>query len=166
VLQKILGLLEGNHELRAYEQASVNVTHRISRELNIRNLGVGAVFYIHVNNEGTSRGQNYGMYVQHGASGARTAGGKLNAVVRMREIIANLDLYMMGHLHTLDHHTAEPFVMDRGILRLLTQHFVITGSYMKYTGSYAQRKGYPPAGKLGSARIGFHTDEHLVSVKI
>lgn len=163
---RIWGIIQGNHELRALENAGIDASYRIARELNIEYLGTGISIYLHVLNEDTHRGQNYNIYIQHGASAATTPAGKLNALMKMDNIVKECDLYMMGHLHTLEHHIESPFIIDRGNPRILDQHYVICGSYLTYYGSYAHRKGYPPSGTSGSAKIYFHTDKHKITVKL
>lgn len=165
--KRIWGILEGNHELRSRESdMGIDATRRIAKDLDIPYLGSGVVFYINIKNEDKQRGQNYTIFVQHGDSAARTITGKIGAIRRMHDIVNNADLYMQGHMHVLHHHTEEPFEIDRGYKKILTQHYVITGGYLKYWGSYAHRKGYAPSGPSGSAKIKFHTDDKKISVKL
>jgi len=161
---RLIGMIQGNHENRALKDASIDVTRTIANYFGVRYLGTSGTFYIKVKNEGSHRGQNYVIYARHGKSGARTAGGRINAILRMRDIV-RADLYLQGHVHTLDHNVMDIIEIDRGTLRLRRRHFVITGSYMKY-GGYVEEAGYPPAGPSGSARIKFHSDEHRITVKI
>ena len=161
---RLIGMIQGNHERRALKEASVDVTKRIANQLNVPYMGVGAVLYVKVRNANMVRGQNYVVYAVHGNSSARTSGGRINAVMRMGNIV-NADLYLHAHLHCLDHEVQDIHEVVRGKLRLKRKHYVITGSYLTY-GGYVEEKGYAPAGPSGSARVKFHTDEHRITVKI
>ena len=162
---RLIGMLTGNHEKRALKQAGIDVTHRISRELKVKDLGVGALLYLQVKKDDAKRGQNYVVYAKHGTSGASTIGGKLNAVYRMRDVVT-ADLYLHGHVHSLAHHSREIYRVDRGNLILDKQHFVLTGSYLTYWGSYGEEKGYPPSGTSGSPKIKFHANMNRISVSL
>lgn len=162
---RIIGMLRGNHEKRAIKHASVDVTRVIAKYLNVPYFGSAQSFYINVINEDARRGQNYIIYAKHGKSGARTPGGRINAVMRMGLIINNADLYLHAHIHDLLHEIQNPYEVHSGNIRRLRKNYVVTGSYLLY-GGYAEEEGYPPTGPSGSARIKFHTDEHRVTVKI
>ena len=155
----------GNHEKRALKDGAINVNHRISRELKVRDLGVGALFYFQVKKDDAKRGQNYVVYAKHGTSGATTAGGKINAIMRMRDVV-KADLYLHGHVHSLQHHSQEIYRVDRGNLVLDKKHYVLTGSYLKYWGSYGEEKSYPPSGTSGSPKIKFHANMNRISVSL
>ncbi len=161
---RIIGLIIGNHEERAKKHASIDVMRTIAKYLNVPYFGAAQVLYTRVRNEGKKRGQNYVIYAKHGSSFARQAGGKINAVMRMRDIV-KADLYLHAHMHDLMHEVQDVYEVDRGSMRLHRKHFVVTGGYLKY-GGYVEKKGYAPTGPSGSARIKFHSDEHRITVKI
>ena len=162
---RMIGMLIGNHEKRALKQAGIDVTHRIARELKVRDLGVGALLYLQVKKDDAKRGQNYVVYAKHGTSAASTPGGKLNAIFRMRDVV-KADLYLHGHVHALDQHKQEVYRVDRGNLILDKKHYVLTGSYLTYWGSYGEEKGYPPSGTSGSPKIKFHANMNRISVSL
>lgn len=162
---RVIGLINGNHENRAMKEASIDVSRLMSKALDVRYLGIGAILYMSVKGKKSKRGQNYTIYATHGFSGARTAGGKMNACMRLRDVV-DADLYLHGHVHSLDHHTEEVFTIDRGNLQLKKKHYVLTGGYLKYWGSYAQGKAYPPSGTSGSPKIKFHSGMKRISVVI
>ena len=161
---RLIGMIRGNHERRTTKHASVDVTRGIAKYLGVPYFGLSQLLYISVMNDGKKRGQNYVVYAKHGKSGARTAGGRINAVMRMG-LIVNADLYLHAHLHTLMHEIQNTYEVDRGNTLLKRKHYVITGSYMTY-GGYAEEAGYAPAGPSGSARIKFHSDGKRIRVKI
>lgn len=155
---RLIGVLRGNHEETAVKEG-MDPTHRIAKELGVRNLGAGVVLYIRAGQ------QRYHLYAIHGKSSARTPGGKLNACMRMRDVVKS-DIYCIGHVHALDHTTLDIFNPKRKTMELERRHFVITGAYLKYLGTYAQAKGYPPSGTSGSPKIKFHADFNRISVRL
>lgn len=162
---RILGMVEGNHERRAKKHAGIDISNQIAKRLNIPYYGIGVVLHIKVRPPDNKRSQVYYVYFTHGDSRARTAGGKINACMRLRDVV-NVDCYCMGHVHSLEHHTESVYEPDRWNLRLKRKHFVLTGSYLKYWDSYAQSKGYSPSGSSGSPKIKLHSTFHRISVSL
>lgn len=155
---RLIGILRGNHEATAVREG-IDPTHRIAKELGVPNFGAGIVLYVKIGN------QRYHVYATHGSSSARTPGGKMNACMRLKDVV-EADLYLMGHLHSLDHTTLDIFHPKRKTMELKRRHFVITGSFLKYLGTYAQAKGYPPSGTSGSPKVKFHSDMKRISVRL
>lgn len=162
---RLIGMIRGNHEVRALRHAAIDVTRSIAKYLDVHYCGIGQILYINVIGEDSRRGQNYIVYAKHGRSNARTHGGRINAIMRMGNIVDNADLYLHAHMHDLLHEIANPYEVDRGNLRKKRKHYVVTGSYLEY-GGYAEDAGFPPTGPSGSARIKFHSDENRITVKI
>jgi len=161
---RLIGLLEGNHERRTKKASGIDLNRQIVNQLNAINLGIAATLQIKVVPD-KGRGEKYTFYAKHGSSGATTVGGRANAVVRMAKEV-NAECYLMGHMHTLEHHKTYHYNIRYNKLVLTEKHYVITGSYMHYLGNYAQEKGYPPSGVSGSPKIKLHTDLHRISVSL
>lgn len=155
---RIIGILQGNHERTAVKEG-FDPTHRIARELGVPNLEIGAVLSV------ISGEERYYTYATHGSSMATTPGGKMNACMRMANVV-DAELYCMGHVHTLDHTTVDQYQPLYGKLELKRRHFVITGAFLKYLGTYAQAKVYQPSGSSGAPKIKFHADFHRISVRL
>jgi len=79
---------------------------------------------------GNRGGVRYVMYAAHGASGAATDGGRLNACKKLRNI-ADADIYLMGHVHkplaTFDDEMA---VSPRGVPYMRERHYCINGAML------------------------------------
>jgi len=163
--KRIWGIIQGNHEARGIIDAGMNPTHRMAKSLGIANLDVGAVFWMNVKKHDKRRGQNYSLYYKHGSSGATTLTGRNNALLKFRNIVVNADVYAMAHAHTRSHFIMSPYELDRGNATMKVQHFVITGSYLLYEGSYGDRKNYAPSSPSGSARLKLRADTKLITVK-
>lgn len=162
IKDKLLGAIDGNHEQRLEDFCGMSPTKVLCRALDIPYLGYSAVYKIGV---GVGRykikgklvekaRKTYIIYTHHGFGGGITIGAKLNAVQRLRSILVNADLYLMGHNHGLVHGSERPYECDRrsGLSSELRQSFVACGSYLSWNKSYAEKKGFPPQ-QLGSPRI-------------
>jgi UDP-2,3-diacylglucosamine pyrophosphatase LpxH len=163
---RVLGLIEGNHERRVKrDTTSLSLHEIITDKLGVKNLGAGTFLDLRIKNKGKRRSQKYKFYAIHGASGSYTPAGKMNACMRLI-YIANVECYLMGHVHALDHRKLDIYDTERGKIILKSKHFVITGSYLKYIGGYAQEKAYIPSGTSGSPKIKLHADMHRISVSL
>lgn len=162
---RLLGFIQGNHEKRSRKTGSVDLAYRIAKGLEIPYWKHGKFFNFTVRMNGSMRGKRYTGYAVHGRSGARTFGGKVAAVERMSSV-AEVDLYIMGHVHMLHTHKGFKYTPQGEKLIHLTPTFVIGGHYLEYMGSYAQEMLLPPSGPAGSAKIKFHGDMERISVVI
>jgi predicted phosphodiesterase len=165
--KRLLGLLEGNHEYRIWKKTGFDIVDFMCDTLNCHYYRRGAFLDFNLKKNGNKNKRNYTIYCLHGSSGAYTKGGKLNALMRLKNVI-EADCYIMGHVHTLMH-DSEPIytpVRRNGKLSLefKTRHYVISGSFLKYWGSYAQAKGYSPSGVGRSPKIKLHFDINRLSV--
>lgn len=163
--KRLLGLLEGNHEYRIFKKTGFDVTDIMCDILGCHYYRRGAYLDIFINKKKSKR--NYTFYCLHGSSMAYTKGGKLNALMRLKDVI-EADVYMMGHVHSILHDASTKYipVRKRGklVLEFEEKHYILTGAYLKYWGSYAQAKGYPPSGHGRSPKIKLHWDMKRISV--
>ena len=164
---RLLGLLEGNHEYRIYKKTGFDIVDIMCDMLGCHYYRRGAYLDVFLKNGDPKTKRNYTFYCLHGSSMAYTKGGKLNALMRLKNVI-DADVYMMGHVHALLHDTSTRYipVRKRGKLTLQfeTKHYILTGAYLKYWGSYAQAKGYPPSGHGRSPKIKLHSNIDRISV--
>jgi hypothetical protein len=143
------GMHPGNHELRTMNSSGINPARVMAKMLGVRYAGLGAVHYVLVGD------QRYVGYSHHGGSGASTKGGKLQALLRMEQIV-NADFYVQGHTHDTIYQARDHFELDKKSRTLVEKkkHFVNNGAYLDYWNSYGQIKAYSP-GTKGSAQITF-----------
>lgn len=143
----LLGLLTGNHEERIYNATGFEPTSLMAKELGVPFLGGACYLILRVGKV------NYKAYVVHGRSGARLPQTKLLACRRLADI-ATADLYLMGHVHSLETNASIYFdanLSSRHRVRN-TRHFVITGSFLEYENSYAETACMVPS-RTGSPKI-------------
>jgi len=156
----LLGMHTGNHEQRAWQTTGINVMDWICRELKTSYLNHSAFHLWRVGKE------SYTAFSTHGSSGSRLAYTKLKSALDVfRYVQAELVLY--GHLHGLDHLTSLYSCVDkrRKMVVELARHAILTGSYLGYKGSYAEKKNLPPV-QMGSPIISLWGDEHKIHVSL
>jgi len=159
IKNKIWCLLGGNHEERIRMRTSIDINKIIARALGVPYVGSQCLMKVMCGKT------NYIVFMAHGATGATTPAGKINSVMKYGNYI-DADVYLMGHVHELAHHTTEYFRVDMGNKQIIKdkRHYVITGHYLNY-GGYAEAKGYAP-GKTGSPIVKLTRDTKRVRVSI
>lgn len=158
--EKILGILTGNHERRVFRQTSFDPAEIIAKNLGVPYCDYSQFFKFKV------RKHVYNIYATHGESRATTPGGKLNALLRLGNI-AQADVYLMGHVHELFSIPRAKLMIDNRHNKLTYKksYFVLTGHFLNYKGTYAERKGYQ-IGKKGVAKIKFFGDRWDIHVSV
>jgi len=152
----ILGMLTGNHEERIYKATGYNISKALARELKVSYLGDACWNLFRVGS------QRYAIYSLHGRTGARFDGTALLAIER----IANsffADLVIMAHVHKC---VSSSIVIQKVQNEVVVEHkkfLLITGSYLKYDGGYAQTLGLPIS-KLGSPKVKFFLNRKDISI--
>lgn len=156
----LLGLHRGNHEARIMNATSFDPINIMCRELGVRHLGDACSHIFKVGK------QNYKVRSAHGRSGAKLPQTKLLACRNMANV-AVADLYLMGHVHTLETSASIYFDVDLrgGQLVQRTRHYCITGSFLEYLGGYAETNIMIPS-RTGAPRITFHGASHDIHVSL
>ena len=152
----LLGLLDGNHERRAYKESGVNISRMMAREFGTRYLGDACWNAFRVGK------QTYHIYTLHGRSGARFDGTALLALERLSASFFG-DMVICGHMHKCIDSTVLMQRVYQGRVREHKKHLLITGSYLSYDGSYGQALGLPMS-KLGSPKVKFYASRKDISV--
>lgn len=152
----ILGLLNGNHEDRVYQATGINVSKAMARELGAPYLGDACWNLFSIGQ------QRYHIYSLHGRTGARFDGTALLALERIATSFA-ADLVCMGHAHKAINSSIILQRIVNGTVKEFKKHLLITGSYLKYDGGYAQTVGLPIS-KLGSPKVKFYSSKHDLTI--
>ena len=147
VRDRIIGVTEGNHEMRSFEEVGLLPMYLLCSklELNLDRVYSMGAFLLFVGLKGTKhRREVFSIYCKHGAGGGGTIGSKANALNKMKDdIIA--DVYLCGHTHQNMAFPGKIYLADPN-KKKLTEHrrlFVNTGSFLNW-GGYAVDKGYAP----------------------
>lgn len=163
---RILGIHVGNHEFRVYKHSGLNLTKLLATSLSnysqteIKYFDHGILHYYQVGSQG------YTIYSCHGGAGASRLPGKMNAVMHL-ERVAEAEVYAMGHTHGLGHLSVKRYGVDKRTRKVIERekHFINTGSYLSYWGSYAHMKGYSVL-KKGSPVIELGGQEKKIRVMV
>jgi len=162
---KILGLLRGNHELRVHKKTGFDLAKLMAKLLGVPYFQDGMIHAFEITDG--ERKEVYTAYTTHGRSGARYPHTKIKACIELDRIV-EAELYIMGHVHSLDATKMDryrPNVITKTV-ESVPRHFVLSGSFLGYWGTYAQRAGYPLSGDLGAPKIKLHLDTHRISVSL
>jgi len=157
---KIIGTHSGNHEYRVYKSTGIDICKIMAKSLGIKYFGWNIINYFKVGN------QNYTIFSGHGSGGSRLPHTKIKAVLD-RMNMADAEIYLMGHLHALDHHVRQFYHLDKkkGIVIEAEKHFVLCGSYLNHWESYGAQAGYELL-KKGSPKIKLSGIEKRIKVSI
>jgi predicted phosphodiesterase len=147
IAHKVLVLLDGNHEDRIWKQSGIMVSKTLATLLGVHYGGYSCYIKVRVQK------QNYVIYAQHGSSNAWYPHTKLTAAMRTARH-TDADIYLYGHTHELlSIGTPKRYMNLRSrTVQNRKQYFVLTGGFLKYHGSYAERKNMYPV-KTGVANI-------------
>lgn len=156
----LLGIHMGNHEHRLMQRVGLDIMSMICRRLGTAYLDHAAFHLIRVG------GESYTMHTTHGSSGARLPYTKIKAALDVFRYV-DTEIVAYGHLHGLDHMTALYSVVNksRKVVESRTRHAILTGSYLRYHGSYAEQKNLPPV-KMGSPIIHLWGNDHKIHVSV
>lgn len=159
ISNKIVMSLTGNHEERIRDISSFDITKLLSRELGFYYAKEGsAIIDFRVKN------QHYIVHAKHGATGAATSAGKMNGCLKMANY-ADADIFLHGHVHSLQHDVQmfRRFNLKNKVVDERERHFITTGGFLDWDGSYGELKGYAPL-KKGMPTL--HLDGNRFDVQV
>lgn len=150
---KIAAILPGNHEGRVYRSDGIDITAMMAAQLGLshRYSETTVLLFIRFGLESrrASEGRKlvYSVFASHGNGGGSKAGGKINRLSDMAQVIDS-DIYMCGHTHL-------PAVFREGYYRVSKNNnsiqyvdrlFVNAAAALNY-GGYGEKAGFKPASK-------------------
>ncbi|NQU99175.1 MAG: metallophosphoesterase [Parcubacteria group bacterium] len=150
---RVIGLHEGNHEERITKNTSLDVSKIMARILGVPYLGYCCWSLLKVGKI------NYTLYSSHGTSGSILEHTKLNAVIKMSNIV-RADIVAYGHTHGLAAHTQITQYVDlrSKMVKDAKTYCVLTGAFLGWDRSYGQKKGYGIP-KIGSPKAKLRADK-------
>jgi len=151
ISDKLLFLTRGNHE-RRQTIVGLDVMETVANLIHCLYKRMACHFLIEW------RGKEWLFYAWHGAFTGWTEGGKINSALRPRNFV-EADIYVSAHVHDKTVKEFRYQIFDKTQMKsvLIKKYAVITGSFLKYFGTYAQEKGYAP-GVTGCANIKLFED--------
>lgn len=136
IKEKIYAMLTGNHEERVYKETSIDIAKLMAKILGVPYAGYGSFLRINLN------GIAYKIYATHGSAGSRFKQTKLKSCIDLSNTF-QADIYLMGHVHDLIHCIKDFKAVNGREVIDKEEHYILTGHFLNYEGSYAQAKCYP-----------------------
>lgn len=144
IKDRILGCVSGNHEQRVTQRTSFDPSMIYASALGAPYDPASMVVAVGWGKPEAKR-PYYTMYFTHGWGAARTLGPRLAQPSKLREVVANADIYITAHLHQPGEFPLDQFHIDiykKQIVRQ-RQRFVTLGSALDHA-EYAEMKGLAP----------------------
>lgn len=154
IKDKLLGMQESNHSLRAYYQTQFSIEETIAEKLNVPFMGLDGLYHLTVGK------QTYLLHATHGTGGVGSAGGILTKLLKQAARFPDMDTFCIGHYHRVCG-TKQMAFTKQGELKLQT--FVGTGSFLGYENSYGHIAGYQPLHR-GASKIRLYAHKHDVEI--
>lgn len=157
--ERILGIVQGNHEERSARDADDYPLEELADHLGIVDRFEPESMFLKVTFGKVRTGSRraaYGIYMQHQAGGGGTRGGKVNAMGRLAEVMPCADVLVSAHTHwkcAFKEHTLVPD-MTNETFRLAEQLFVNSSTMLQW-GGYGRFRGYKPSA-TGSPHIALY----------
>lgn len=151
--KKILSITPGNHEDRVSKTVGVDMTQLFAAQLGLSDLysPTSALVYIKTgqNPRVKTRKITYSLFVYHGTGGGRKPGSKINRLQDMSSIVADADVYLMGHTHLPASFRDQVLVTSpqNQTVKYRGRVYVNTAAFLDWSGSYGDRMGLPPQSK-------------------
>jgi len=146
---RIIGVLEGNHEMTHRQRQRQPVTRMIADGLGAPALGYTCLFILRF--QAPNGRRDLSVMATHGSGAAATPGGKLNRLIRTMHSV-DADLVLMGHVHDCLSYGRARLYRSRTGIGERDQVGVVTGTYLAtYSqghSGYGERAGYSPV-RLG-----------------
>jgi predicted phosphodiesterase len=144
IKDRILGVVQGNHEYRIWKTSGIDVSEDIATALECPYNREGLLLNIRLGHtHNPNNRQNYTIYATHGVGAGRTVGSKANVMKRASDnVLANI--YVIGHTHQPNvfpdvYHI--PDVIHKKVVPM-ARYYVNGGSFLNW-GGYAESKMYP-----------------------
>ncbi len=155
IKDRILAIGSGNHEERTLRLTGIDPSRYIAVRLGLEDRYANNSFVLFIKvgrsqtyrpNHDKPRQQIYKIFVQHGYGGGKKNGSKLNNLNAADGIIADADIYIMGHTHTPIANVMSVFLCDANNRQVYrhNKYYMMHNAYLQY-GGYGLRQGFNPA---------------------
>lgn len=158
IKDQIICSMQGNHEERTFKDSGVGISEVIADSLDCNYSNFMSLVRMKNSN------LKYDIFGWHGYGSGQSIPGKLKALTKQAEWI-DADIYAMGHTHELYHVTDTKRNIDNVGFTDRMRHFILTGSFLKWDGSYAESRGYKPM-KIGCPLVTLDGKKHNIEVDL
>jgi len=178
IKDKIIGLMNGNHENRFVDFTGYSPTISMCDRLGVKYLGDSAVIQVGVgvHKLGAKREEpalTYVIYAHHTTGGGSTLGGKINRTEKLSNIVVNTDMVFGGHSHNIGVNLEDYFIVDTNSKTISqeTRYIIDCGGYLEYRGYVERGQMQPlPIGSpivwLKGTRSGEYTQAENKQIKV
>lgn len=150
IKNRILAMVSGNHEDRVWRETGLDLSLWLAEKLGCEDKYRNGGFVLTIDFGKTPKNRKYRLKVfgQHGSRGGRKLGGPLSALEEMDGIVANADIYVMGHTHqSVQGGRASYIINSQGNVEKQYKYYFNAPAFLKY-GGYGYDKGYKPGDDL------------------
>lgn len=151
---KLLYKHAGNHGDRTLKETGISLDEIISDKIGVPFAGWDALVTIKVGK------QSYVIHSCHGKRNGRGPSGAIRACIAQAER-AQAEIYLRGHHHTTTL-CYDQVATPQGLIK---RGFGVTGSFLRWDGSYAEQSEYNPA-YIGCLQLTLYKDKHDFELKI
>lgn len=165
IKDRILCLVDGNHEARSTRETDQSITYDICARLDIEHLYRENIAFVKISlgkrNRDQHSIQNYVFTVVHGKSGGIYTGAALNSSERFGNLIEGVDCFVSGHVHKGFVSKPSKIVVDTAHNCVMMRSYLVVScvSWLNY-GGYAARATLLPAKIADPQRLHLVMDEH------
>ena len=151
IRDKILCIIQGNHEARITKQDSIDITEVFATQLDLhdRYSPTSALLFIQFGDKGGHANHwpvQYTIFAHHGSgAGGRKEGGKIQRLADLANIV-DADCYIMSHTHLPAVTRTSYYRVDRRRFTTIKvdRLFVNTSSSLDYSGGYGEIFAFKP----------------------
>lgn len=166
---KVIGMHEGNHDIRMATVTGYNMVAEMCAELGVKYLGHSALTRLaFVSGKKPHEVVNsWDIFSTHGKGGGITSGGRINKLEKLPRMY-EADIYLHGDLHSLISSRDQIVKMNReGNLENKSRIMTHTGSFVKSVIeghiTYSERKDYSPL-QTGCPKITFLPHDKVIKL--
>lgn len=150
IKDKILVMLDGNHENRTYRESGLSIMKQVARTIGKPELYADPAFLLYLS-FGKNRGRDnrktvYAIYGKHGNGGASKKYTKMKYVTEMSNTVPDADVFVHSHTHLPGaiRDAIDKVDYRNRVVRRHERIFVNSSAFLKF-GGYGERKNYPPS---------------------
>lgn len=136
VRDRVIGMLEGNHETAVRKHMDRSIASEIAKELDISSKLLGYGGFVHWGFKRRSNGESFRganclvtIHAHHGYQAGRRPGAKLNEAQLEKSRYPTADIIMRGHAHERIGHVYDAVAPGRHHVRDAPWAYVCTGTY-------------------------------------
>jgi len=170
IIDKCIGLIEGNHEDAIRIHSHIDVQKNICKHLGVPNLGYSCWVRFKFKRRSSKEAHVFDGVFTHGSGWAITKGAKMNKLERFMDAF-NARLYAYAHVHDIILETGKAYLdLDaKGNIKQRTKVGAMTGCWFKtysqgVRASYGEKRSYPPT-EIGCPMFTIYPDKDILKVE-